>query len=156
MLLEFGIIKLSITLYYRRIFVVAEGFLFDWITKAAIAIVVIWTVGFLFALIFACGSHFFANWSSPQAAWRYCGGKIYLIGGFLILSDLITDVLVLCLPLPIVSTRSTKGFTKNRIAKVIGLDPSNVDTKKTLSYWYFCYWCGVSGHFVRLQLTTLT
>lgn len=50
MVIAFGIIKLSITFYYRRIFVIAEGFSFDWITKATITIVVMWTVAFLLRL----------------------------------------------------------------------------------------------------------
>ena len=75
MVLAFGIIKLSITFYYRRIFVTAslKGLLFDWITKAAIAIVLLWTIGQLFAFIFSWGIHISANWGSIQDWIMYCG-----------------------------------------------------------------------------------
>ena len=54
MVLAFGIIKLSITFYYRRIFVTMRGSAFDWITIAAIVVVLLWTIGCLFGFIFQC------------------------------------------------------------------------------------------------------
>lgn len=104
MVLAFGLIKLSITFYYRRIFVIARGVLFDWITKAAITVVVLWTVGCLSGFIFSCGTHISANWSNFEDIKMYCGPSLDVENAFVV-SDLITDVMVLCLPLPVVSTR---------------------------------------------------
>ena len=112
MVLAFGIIKLSITFYCRRIFVIARGSCFDWITKAAVAIVLLWTVGCLFAFIFSCGTHISANWGSDQDWMMYCGPSDQASSAFVI-SDLITDVMVLCLPLPVVSSQSAGDSPQN-------------------------------------------
>lgn len=106
MVLAFGSIKLSITFYYRRIFVTAKGLWFDWITKAAVAIVVLWMVGYLFGFIFMCGTHIYANWGSLQVRSMYCGPSADVDSAFVV-SDSITDVMVLCLPLPVVSPQNT-------------------------------------------------
>ncbi|MCJ1462679.1 hypothetical protein MMC07_001282 [Pseudocyphellaria aurata] len=101
MVLAFGIIKLSITFYYRRFFVTARGTLFDWITKAVVAVVVLWTIGCLLGFIFSCGIHISANWGNYQDFIAYCGPSEDVNSAFVI-SDLITDVMVLCLPLPVI------------------------------------------------------
>lgn len=106
MVLAFGVIKLSITLYYRRIFVGSRGTWFDWITKVALVIVVLWTIACLLSFIFSCGTHFFANWSSVQDIGTYCGASTNITNAFVV-SDLITDIMIWCLPLPVVRTRST-------------------------------------------------
>lgn len=101
MVLAYNILKLSITFYYRRIFVSARGTLFDWTTKFSIAIVVMWTITFLFGNIFNCGKHVSASWGSVQDNLTYCGAGTKFTSA-LVVSDLITDVMVLCLPLPVV------------------------------------------------------
>lgn len=151
MVLAFGIIKLSITFYYRRIFVTKKGSLFDWITKAALAIEVLWTIGCLFGFIFSCGTHIYANWSSVQDGLLYCGPSANVNSAFVV-SDLITDVMVLCLPLPVVSTRSTGILNIDIVAKVIDLEPPNDDGKKIDSYRYFSDRRCVSGPPERLQI----
>ena len=151
MVLAFGMIKLSITFYCRRIFVICRGSLFDWITKAAIAIVLLWTIGCLFAFIFSCGTHIFANWGSSQDWVTYCGPSEDVNSAFVI-SDLITDVIVLCMPLPVVSTQRAWLSTGDAIAKLLDLEPTNEDRKKTGSYRYLRDWGRVSGYFERLQI----
>lgn len=93
--------------YYRRIFIAVRGSLFDWVTKGAIATVILWTVGCLFGFIFSCGTHIFASWSSVRDGVTYCGPSANVDSAFVV-SDLITDVMVLCLPLPVVSTPNTR------------------------------------------------
>lgn len=101
MVLAFGVIKLSITFFYRRIFVTARGTFFDWVTIAAIAIVILWTIGCLIGFLFSCGTHLSASWGSVQDGLMYCGPSANVNSTFVV-SDLITDVMVLCLPLPVV------------------------------------------------------
>ena len=110
MLLNYGFLKLSITFFYRRIFVSARGTLFDWATKITIAIVIMWTIGFVFATIFNCGTHVSAIWANVQHDLAYCADSKYFTRA-LVVSDLITDVIVLCLPLPVVSSSSKKFIT---------------------------------------------
>lgn len=116
MMLAFGIIKLSITLYYRRIFVGVKGTLFDWITKTALVIVVLWTLACLLGTVLSCGTHFYANWGSVQDIAMYCGPMTDITNAFVV-SDLITDTMILCLPLPVVRSPNIEGFVADRIAK---------------------------------------
>jgi hypothetical protein len=44
--------------------------LFLW---SMMAIVFAWTVGFWFAQLFTCGTHFFAIWGSVRDLVQYCG-----------------------------------------------------------------------------------
>ena len=106
MVLAFGCIKLSIAFFYRRLFMTARNTLFDWATKLAIAVVVLWTVAFFFGFIFDCGTHFSSNWGSVEDEIVNCGDSTNLDNG-LVVSDLITDVIILCLPLPVVNTATT-------------------------------------------------
>ena len=145
MILAFGIIKLSITFYYRRIVVIARGTLFDWITKIAIVIVLLWTIGCLFSSIFACGTHIFANWGSSQDSILYCGPS-YDVNSAFVVSDLITDVMVLCLPLPVVRIKTAEVSTADTTANVIDLESPNDGWKEIGSYWYLSDWGHVSDH----------
>ena len=153
MVLAFGMIKLSITFYYRRIFVTGRGLLFDWITKVAISIVLVWTIGCLFAFIFSCGIHISAYWGSTQGYITYCGPSDYVSNAFVV-SDLITDVMVLCLPLPVVSTQGAGVSSAEKIAKVVDLETPNDDWKENDNYWCFSDGRCVSCHLRDCKLTT--
>lgn len=86
----------------------------------------------------------------------YCGPSTDVNSAFVV-SDLITDVMVLCLPLPVVSTHeSIAFFTAEIIAKVIDLAPSNDNSKKTDGNWYFGDWSCVSGYLNDCKLIPLT
>ena len=105
MVLAYGFIKLSITLFYRRIFVASKGTIFDWATVIATVMVVLWTVAFFFANMFPCGIHISANWGSVLEAKTYCQST-FDVSNALVVSDLVTDVVLLCLPLPVVRALS--------------------------------------------------
>ena len=92
-------IKLSVIYFYRRIFV-AGGSRFNVVTNVATAIVILWTIGFLLVQIFSCRSHFDYNWG-PLADQAHCVGGLPFLEGLMI-SDFITDFLVLFLPFPLV------------------------------------------------------
>lgn len=102
MILAFGFIKLSIICLYRRLFVTGKGTIFDWATKISISIVILWTISFFFGFMFDCGTHFSAAWGSLEGFAMYCGASLQLDNPFVV-SDLITDIMILCLPLPVVS-----------------------------------------------------
>lgn len=112
MILAYGFIKLSVTFLYRRLFVTGKGTLFDWATKVSISVVILWTLTFLFGFLFGCGTHFSAAWGSLNDAALYCGATLDLDNA-LVVSDLITDILILCLPLPVVRIRIAE-FTRRR------------------------------------------
>ena len=144
MVLGFGFIKLSIAFFYRRLFVTARQTLFDRATKIAIIIVLLWTVSFFFGLLFSCGTHISANWGSVQDQVLYCGAAVNL-GNAMVVSDLITDVMILCLPLPVVSSLCAQNIIPQpALLTRIDLAPSYGHGKEVDGHWNFSHWRCVS------------
>ncbi|KAJ8066070.1 hypothetical protein OCU04_005162 [Sclerotinia nivalis] len=101
MMLAYGSIKLSIIAFYRRIFVVCRNDAFDIVSKIAAAIIFLWTVAFIFIIIFDCGTAVWANWGSTTAQLKYCAIGFTSEYG-LAISDFLVDIFVFLLPLPII------------------------------------------------------
>lgn len=95
-------VKLSFIFFYRRIFCTGSNRGFSVITWIMIAIITGWAVSFFFGLIFVCGTHFSAWWTSIQSLNTYCRATLDMEQAFAI-SDCITDIIVLALPVPLVS-----------------------------------------------------
>lgn len=100
-LLGFGLVKLSVIFFCRRIFCDVFKNKFDIITKVLITLVVVWSVGFTFAMIFECGFNFGALFSTAENLVKHCVKTLKLAEAFVI-SDATTDLMILCLPLPMV------------------------------------------------------
>ena len=98
----YGFIKLSIVFFCRRLFVVSKRSLFSLITSGLIIVIILWSVGFFFSWVFACGTHVSANWGSRKDLVEYCSYRLRISNGYLI-SDLILDMMTLIVPLPVVS-----------------------------------------------------
>lgn len=91
---SFGLAKLSVLFFYRRIFSTP---VFKGLTTTLMAIVSIWSVGFFFAYLFRCGTNFWALWAPLEDLIKYCYTStpmFYALG----ISDVVTDVLILILP----------------------------------------------------------
>ena len=99
--MAYGCVKLSIIFFYRRIFVKGTNSKFDIATKIAIGITLAWTIAFFFLQIFLCGRHIDWNWG-PYIDLTHCVDA-FKYDNALFISDLITDVLAICLPIPIVN-----------------------------------------------------
>lgn len=97
-ILVLGTVKLSVVLFYRRIF---RGRVFDLYSKLLIAIVSAWTIAFFFAILFECGTNHKYLWSTLLDLLTHCYDDIKCLKGYAI-SDLITDGLILVTPIPIV------------------------------------------------------
>ncbi|KAM3084557.1 hypothetical protein ACMFMG_001340 [Clarireedia jacksonii] len=96
-----GCIKLSFVFFYRRIFVVSsKRNAFSIATIVVIVIVSLWTVSFVFAHIFECGTRFWALWNFKNTR-LYCDKTLKMENG-LAISDFITDVIVFMMPVPMV------------------------------------------------------
>ncbi|KAJ4304515.1 hypothetical protein N0V90_000041 [Kalmusia sp. IMI 367209] len=98
-----GLIKLAVLLFYRRLFVI-QRHLSDarnLIISGMIVIVIMWTVGYTFAKVFACGT----NWTRPfydfEFSMAVCVDTIKLGYSFAI-SDVITDGLIVLIPIPLI------------------------------------------------------
>ncbi|KAI9666608.1 MAG: hypothetical protein M1821_004544 [Bathelium mastoideum] len=90
----FGTAKLSVIFFYRRIF---TGKVFNVISISMVAIVCVWTLGFFFAILFRCGTHFWALWAPLIYLLQNCYLSTPMFQAFTI-SDVITDVLILTIP----------------------------------------------------------
>jgi hypothetical protein len=102
MIVSYGFIKLSVIFFYRRLFVLNYRSAFNYLTWAAVVITIIWTISFLFSFIFTCGTHISAYWGSLESEEKYCGQGGFTLENAFYISDFITDVLILCLPIPMV------------------------------------------------------
>lgn len=94
------LIKLSCMFFYRRVFRAGGSRLFDLAMFTIVAIIVVWAISFFFAFLFMCGTHFDYLWTSLANETK-CAKTMTLQNGFAI-SDVITDLLVLLFPLPLV------------------------------------------------------
>ena len=102
MMLAYGCVKLSIVAFYRRLFVVNSNTPFNIATKVMGVIIIGWTIAFFLMVVFACGTHFSANWGSTPSQLEFCPIGFTSEYG-LVISDLIIDVVIFFLPLPLVS-----------------------------------------------------
>jgi hypothetical protein len=79
-----------------------------WFLWFMMAVVFAWTVGFWFAQVFTCGTHFFAIWGSVQDLVQYCV-KTLKKQYALAMSSFIIDAIILIIPLPLVRAVSFVG-----------------------------------------------
>lgn len=98
----YGFTKLSILYFYRRVLAAHAHPVFNWMSYIYIAIVAVWTLGFFLLLIFSCGAKFSLQWELlSDDVMKYCinptPARLALA-----VSDLILDVLIIILPLPMV------------------------------------------------------
>ena len=95
-----ALMKLSVILLYRSIFPIPK---FQKISTFLIAIICLWTVFAIVMNSLTCGTQFDANYT-PDADEidQYCKNEEYIYGGYLI-SDIVTDLLILVQPIPLVS-----------------------------------------------------
>lgn len=92
--LSFGLAKLSILTFYRRIIPTQK---FDIINKSLAVVVVLWSVGFFFAYLFRCGTQFWALWAPLHYVLEHCYDSTSMFHAMAI-SDVVTDFFILSLP----------------------------------------------------------
>lgn len=73
-----------------------------------IAVVTSWMIGYFFTLLFLCGTNFKAYWTSSETEEEDCLPTAPVHLGYAI-SDVITDILVILLPITEVCTQSSKA-----------------------------------------------
>lgn len=125
--LSLGLVKISVLLFYRRIFCNKSTVTaFNVITRVWIVVVLMWTIAFFFALIFPCDLRFYAMWSDSENLLTKCINTIKLEEGF-VASDFITDIVTLAMPL---SMASTNPGSKPRLTISAGLDAPHEHSSK--------------------------
>lgn len=101
--LGLGCTKASILFFYLRIFATTKRSRTYVLFVSSIILIIMMMIGFFFATLFECGSHISAMWQSAVALETYCPNTDSYDYGFAI-SDFITDVMILAMPIPLVST----------------------------------------------------
>lgn len=96
-----GLVKSSFILLYRRVFTKRTAPVFNMISWLVLAVVVSWALAFFFSLVFMCGTDFSAYWTSTEVEKARCVDTNALHNAFAI-SDFLTDLLIVLLPLPMV------------------------------------------------------
>lgn len=74
-----------------------------------IALIIAWSTAFFIAFVFQCKANFFAIWGSTMDLITYCDGSMYLALP-LCISDSVCDVVIICLPVPLVSHSSGNTY----------------------------------------------
>ena len=104
MVICYGLVKISIVYFYRRIFVSHKRTTFDVLTTVVNVVLFLWSVCFVLIIIFDCGAQIFANWGTPEDQAAYCSAIGHTSEEGLAGSDLILDVVLVVLPIPSVSS----------------------------------------------------
>jgi len=127
-----GFVKASFILFYRRIFTKSAAKKFNWVTWFMLFVIVSWTIAFFFALVFICGTDFSAYWTSTIVEKANCVDTSMLHNAFVI-SDVVTDVIIIVLPLPMVSSYSAYESSVQVTHMAIDLAAPSNDRAKD---WY--------------------
>ncbi|OTA69356.1 hypothetical protein K449DRAFT_418792 [Hypoxylon sp. EC38] len=113
-----GCVKAAFLFFYRRIFSVSKKT--SIFLVGMIVLVALWTVGFFFTVVFECGTNFWAI-LSPQSTVKslttHCIKTMDLAFAFGI-SDFITDIIIICIPVPLIwrlSFSTAKKFATSAI-----------------------------------------
>ncbi|KAJ8070211.1 hypothetical protein OCU04_000597 [Sclerotinia nivalis] len=96
-----GLVKLSLILFYRRVFTRNAAPRFNIVTWFMILIILLWTLSFFFSILFICGSDFAAYWTSTIVEKAHCVDTDLLHNAFAV-SDVVTDFVIICLPVPMI------------------------------------------------------
>ncbi|KAI9776786.1 MAG: hypothetical protein M1835_005409 [Candelina submexicana] len=97
--LAYGLIKLSVLLFYRRIFP-TEDFRFR--NSIAVVLIALWTIAFFLAEVFVCGAHPAMLWNGKPSKGQ-CTNHAQLLLWFAI-TDIIGDIAVLTMPYGVIRT----------------------------------------------------
>ena len=92
--LSFGLAKLSILAFYRRIIPTRR---FEIINKVLAVVVGMWSIGFFVAYLFRCGTQFWALWAPLHYVMEHCYDSTSMFHAMAI-SDVVTDFFILSLP----------------------------------------------------------
>jgi hypothetical protein len=104
-------IKLSCMFFYRRIFCRTGSQVANIAIYIIMALIVIWSVGFFFSFLFACGTHFNYFWTDLENQLK-CPADLSQIDLSLSISDVIMDVIILVFPIPWVGCRTVRGISR--------------------------------------------
>ena len=137
-------IKLSIVLFYRRIFIarVTNAAAFHYTTLAFMICTVIWGISFFFAFLLMCAGDSTAYWTTLVEEKESCIETVALHNIYGI-SDALFDILVMLLPLPSVSSTiisRCRPLAYNFDFPIPDLDSANVFAAQARCSGSLCAW----------------
>ena len=128
--LELAVIKISILLFYRRIFTVRS---FRLVNNFALVLVAAWGISFTLAIIFQC-TPVDTIWKQFELHYLpYCVNQQQVYFAIAI-SDLILDVFIFTLPLPMVYKLQLPSKQKFAVSGIFLLGSMYVDPSAIFSY----------------------
>ena len=98
--LAIGFVKLGCMFLCGRIFREGTRRAVNVLWTCVTGFIGVWTVGFFFALLLACGTHSWWLWDSLDGKAR-CASTMILQNAYAV-TDVVTDLLVLIFPIPLV------------------------------------------------------
>ncbi|KAL8710643.1 MAG: hypothetical protein Q9220_004867 [cf. Caloplaca sp. 1 TL-2023] len=121
----YGLIKLSVVYFYRRIFVKGiPDSRFNIVTHATSVVIIIWTIVFFFMEIFKRGHKVEDNWGPLIKIKEGISGAVLNNGLFI--SDFITDLWIVLLPIPLVVRLNMSTVKKLTVIGVFSLGAMSV------------------------------
>ncbi|KAI0891915.1 hypothetical protein F4806DRAFT_288085 [Annulohypoxylon nitens] len=75
----YGFIKLSLIFFHRRIFNPRKDNRFNHVAIICACFIIAWTLAYIFAVAFDCGTHWGAHWDSVAEIVVYCHGTQQLV-----------------------------------------------------------------------------
>ena len=114
--LALGCIKLSFIFFYRRIFNVGtNSAISNALSLASLVLIGVWMLGFFLGVLLICPGRIDAYCSLSTSNYEYCwdGELLALFWYTLYWSDIVTDVVVLLLPVPSVNFPQLHTSTQN-------------------------------------------
>ena len=94
----YGCIKLSVCLFYRRIFSVSRRFLI--FNNVVMALIFCWAFAFFLVEVFLCGLHPGVQWNGDMTN-QGCASQLLVLFWFAI-TDVLGDIVVLAMPYPFI------------------------------------------------------
>ncbi|KAF2870111.1 hypothetical protein BDV95DRAFT_595672 [Massariosphaeria phaeospora] len=110
--------KLSVVFLYRRLFKIER--IFNIYTIFLGVLLVLWSIALLLARIFRCGLEISAQWDSLSNPGAHCR-PIHAISAAFVISDVVTDVMVLFAPVPIVWRMRLSRARRVGVLAILGL-----------------------------------
>jgi hypothetical protein len=109
----YGFIKLSVLLFYRRIFVTPT---FRLINNIIIVLISLWALAFFFAKILVCGTNPQDQWDKNCLTWHSADLSLMLL--WFAITDVVGDIAVLAMPYPCIMKLQMSRRTKLSVSGV--------------------------------------
>ncbi|KAL4999597.1 hypothetical protein BDV10DRAFT_184229 [Aspergillus recurvatus] len=117
MIAAYGCIKLSLIFFYRRLLTVIKWSAFDIVCLVHAVLIVMWALALFLLFLFGCKTKIYLHWAPLSEVQRQCGDPLAPEMA-LVVSDLVTDLMILALPMPIIWRLQMKWTRKLSVSLV--------------------------------------